>query len=278
LILVNTGKVYNLNFFDISRSSIYIVEEDVALFKLWEPRTDLRTLERRLGYQFADRALLVRSLTPQNSTKKRDSYQLLEYFGDGALRYVIPHILKERYPHASHGELTRMYSLITCNTNLAFMAYRLRLPYYIRFPSRPNINRKLLADIVEAIIGAVDQSGGVADVTKVCERLFQLDLEVARFHEPQDTLLRMLQNSQHLALLKHLKSRAPKVSYQVHVIHKPWGKLGHVSVLRLDGQVIVGNGEGYDAESANSHAAALALLKLFPSKFPSKCSKFSWRI
>ena len=81
----------------------------------WRPREDLRTLERRLGFRFERRELLERALTPQSSNKA-DTYQVLEYCGDGALRYVIPRLLRERYPQAQQGELSRMYSSITCNT------------------------------------------------------------------------------------------------------------------------------------------------------------------
>jgi dsRNA-specific ribonuclease len=251
----------------------------------WIPRVDYKTLEKKLGFQFKNKELLLRALTPPPKDKDSD-YQELEYFGDGALRYVMPHILKSRFPRARQGELSRMYSLITCNTNLAFMAYRLRLPYYIRFSSRPSINRKILADVVEAILGAVDRASGIKEVEEVCRKIFSLDIELARFHEPQDTLIRLVEDTRNRELLR--KSLPPhsrlrdgcslKLSYQVHVIRKKWGKLGHVSVLRLENNIIVANGEGYDAESANSHAASIALLKLFPSKFPSYLSDISWRL
>jgi dsRNA-specific ribonuclease len=253
----------------------------------WHPREDLRTLERRLGYRFIQRELLKRALTPSVSKNQADGYQLLEYVGDGALRYVIPKLLRHRYPGAQQGELSRMYSVITCNTNLAFMSYRLRLPYYFRFTHRPNVNRKMLADVVEAVIGAVDECGGIAAVTSVCERIFKVDLELSRFHEPQDTLLRILRHASSVEALRENSSANsplrqirghPRVSYQAHVIHKKWGKLGHVSILRLNGNIIVANGEGYDAESANNNAASVALLKLFPKLFPSDCDNITWRL
>ena len=261
-------------------------EEDAERPGEWQPRGDLRTLERRLGYRFKRRDLLERALTPQASNKA-DTYQVLEYFGDGALRYVIPRLLRQRYPQAQQGELSRMYSSITCNTNLAFMSYRLRLPFYFRFTNRPSINRKLLADVVEAIMGAVDECGGLVAVTDVCRRIFKVDIELSRFHEPQDTLLRILRHASSVEALK--KNSAvdsplrgieghPRVSYQAYVIHKKWGKLGHVSVLRLNGKIVVANGEGYDAESANNNAASAALLKLFPDRFPSECEQFFWRL
>jgi dsRNA-specific ribonuclease len=167
----------------------------------WKPREDLKTLERRIGYKFVKRASLERALTP-HAANKGETYQLLEYFGDGALRYVIPKLLKERYPHAQEGELSRMYSVITCNTNLAFMSYRLRLPYYFRFTHRPSMNRKLLADVVEAVIGAVDDCGGLLAVTEVCRKIFKLDIELCRFHEPQDTLLRILRHASSVDSIK----------------------------------------------------------------------------
>jgi dsRNA-specific ribonuclease len=255
----------------------------------WQPRLDLQTLEKRVGFKFPpeERDYLIKALTPI-ANKKSAAYQLLEFFGDGTLRYVIPRLLKTRYPDSSHGELSRMYSLLTCNTNLAFMAYRLRLPYYLKFNSRPSINRKMLADAVEAVIGAIEVVGGINSVEDVCKKLFAVDMEVARFHEPQDTLLRMLQRPHIIdqireqaaeeSNLKNLSGNKAKLSYELHVINKKWGKLGHVSVLRLNRIIIVKNGEGYDAESANNNAAAIALLKLFPQQFNSAILKLDWRI
>lgn len=280
---------------DMAKISVEPDQEDASPFdksdtppvlKEWRPRRDLRTLEKRIGHKFVKKSLLVKALTP-HASNRADTYQVLEFFGDGALRYAIPHILKDRYPKAEQGELSRMYSFLTCNTNLALMSYRLRIPYYLRFNSRPSINRKLLADVVEAIIGAVDECGGLVAVRAVCERIFKLDIELARFHEPQDTLLRILRHPSALeSIRKHAPQGSPlknltnnpKVSYQAHVIQKKWGKLGHVCVLRLNGVIVVTNGKGYDAESANNNAAAIALLKLFPNRFPCSISSFSWRL
>src|SRR5689334_22184891 len=73
---------------------------------------DYSALEERIGYSFADKALLERALThisalsggPQNRVS---SYQRLEFLGDHVLGLVISDMLYRAFPKANEGELSR---------------------------------------------------------------------------------------------------------------------------------------------------------------------------
>jgi ribonuclease-3 len=206
------------------------------------------------------------ALTPA-SANKQNNYELLEFVGDGVLRFIIPELLLERYAKSrkSHGEVARMYSSITSNVNLALMAMRLKLYPYIRFRSGKvdaHIARsgKLHADIVEAIFGAIERDAGIFAAMNVARNLFQMDLEIARFEHPQEILLRETQQQ--------------RVSYSAY----PRRDVGFAVVLKINSEVIIDNGLGYNIETASRNAAALALLKLFPKRYPCKIKSMSWDI
>ena len=73
---------------------------------------DRTALEDRIGFKFADKALLERALThisalsggPQN---RAASYQRLEFLGDHVLGLVISDMLYRAFPKANEGELSR---------------------------------------------------------------------------------------------------------------------------------------------------------------------------
>lgn len=229
-------------------------------------RADYNRLEKRIGYRFKDRALLRQALTTRFADE-RVNYERLEYFGDGVLRHLLPFIIDARYPKLAPGELSRRYSLLSRNTNLAFLATRLKLMPYIDFGRRhPVFEIKLLADVVEAIFGAIHQDGGIEAPMPVCRRLFRLDLELVRFDRPDEVLL------------TGLAEQRQRPTYIVHP--KLWGRshiAGYVVELKVGNQLVVPNGEGVTQDMATNRAAAIALLKLFPSRYPSDIRHFSWR-
>ena len=225
-----------------------------------------RHLEDRLGYRFQNRFLLKEALTTQAANGDAH-YQRLEYFGDGVLRYVVPKLIERRYPGLDPGELTRRYSLLTCNVNLAFVAVRLKVFPGIQFGSRtPAFDMKLLADVVEAIFGAIDREAGSEAAMESAYRVYKMDLETCRFHRPDEILVKAL----------HKERR--KLSY--HHVPRLWEGLycGYIASVAVDGELVVQNGEGVTLDAAQNRAAAVALLKLYPSQFLSSFTNFSWKL
>ncbi len=142
----------------------------------------LPLLEERLGFRFRDPGLLVRALTHRSyaAEKKlgpRADNERLEFLGDAVLSAVISHLLYERFPGHSEGDLSRMRAWLVREKRLAALAEKLGLPEFIlvsRGEDRCGGTRKasILAGALEAVIGAIYLDGGYERVFECLRRLF----------------------------------------------------------------------------------------------------------
>lgn len=136
----------------------------------------LAQLEAAIGHTFADRDLLVRALTHRSGGA--DNYERLEFLGDAVLGYVVARRLFESHPDASEQELTLMRVSLIRKETLARIARDLHLGRNLRLGlgergrglyDQPS----LLADALEALLGAVAVDAGVEAATGVVDRLFR---------------------------------------------------------------------------------------------------------
>ena len=132
-------------------------------------------LEAVLGHTFSDRSLLVRALTHRSGGA--DNYERLEFLGDAVLGYVVAKRLFESHPAASEQELTLMRVSLIRKETLSEIARQLNIGRYLRLGSGErgrDLHRQpsLLADALEALLGAVVVDGGVDAATRVVDRLF----------------------------------------------------------------------------------------------------------
>lgn len=137
-------------------------------------RVDL--LERELGHAFTQPQLLLQSLTHRSYGSPHN--ERLEFLGDSVLNCVMATLLFERFPELREGELSRQRANLVRQDTLAEIAQSLRLGEFLRLGEgelksggfrRPSI----LADGVEAIIGAVYLDAGFAAARGVIERLYE---------------------------------------------------------------------------------------------------------
>jgi ribonuclease-3 len=145
-------------------------------------------LQRDLGYRFEDRGLLVRALTHRSVGAQ--NYERLEFLGDGLLNFVVGAALYEREPGAEEGALSRLRAALVREETLARCARGLRLGQYLELgeserKSGGNRRDSILADVLEALIGAVYLDGGVAAAQAVCLQV--LAAEFSSLPDP-DTL------------------------------------------------------------------------------------------
>jgi ribonuclease-3 len=120
-------------------------------------------LESRLGYVFTQPALLIQALT-HRSASQRSNYERLEFLGDALLGVIVAQTLYERFPQENEGRLTRMRATLVRQESLASIARDLALgPCMIlssgEMKSGGHHRESILADVVEAIIGAIYQDG-----------------------------------------------------------------------------------------------------------------------
>ena len=135
----------------------------------------LDPLQRRLGHRFANPALLLRALTHRSFGA--DHNERLEFLGDTVLALAVSELLYERFSGSDEGDLTRVRAHLVREDSLHKAALALGLPELLRLSEgeargggaqRPSI----LADALEALIGAVFQDGGYAKARALVQSLF----------------------------------------------------------------------------------------------------------
>lgn len=141
----------------------------------------LADLETRIGYGFADSGLLETALTHSSAVsparRTERSYQRLEFLGDRVLGLVIADLLHRRLPKANEGELSRTLNTLVRKETCALVARKLDLGGAVRLgdsEARTGGAGKdaILADVCEAVIGAVYLDGGLPAAYDFVERQF----------------------------------------------------------------------------------------------------------
>jgi ribonuclease-3 len=141
---------------------------------------DRAALEERIGYKFADQAMLERALTHISALsggRRADSYQRLEFLGDHVLGLVISDMLFRAFPKADEGELSRRLADLVRKETCAEIARTIDLGAAIRLgSSEANAGGRkrpaILADVCEALIGAVYLDGGYIAAEALVGRLW----------------------------------------------------------------------------------------------------------
>ena len=139
------------------------------------------SLEERIGYRFTDVALLDSALSHISALKgarnRAGSYQRLEFLGDHVLGLVISDMLFRAFPKADEGELSRRLADLVRKETCAEIARTIDLGAAIRLgSSEANAGGRtrpaILADVCEALIGAVYLDGGFAAAEALVGRLW----------------------------------------------------------------------------------------------------------
>jgi len=141
---------------------------------------DLGRLAKQLDYRFGEPELLRTALT--HCSFGAGNNERLEFLGDGALNFVIASALFQRFPEAPEGTLSRLRASLVKGETLAEIAADLRLGDYLRLGSGElksgGFRRaSILADAMEAIIGAVYLDGGFDAARALILALYEQRLE-----------------------------------------------------------------------------------------------------
>ena len=134
----------------------------------------LAALQQRLGYRFGQPELLQRALTHRSFGA--DHNERLEFLGDAVLGLAVASQLIERHGGSDEGDLSRIRAHLVREESLHKLALSLALPGVLRLSEgeargggaqRPSI----LADAMEAVLGAVYLDGGFEPARALVERL-----------------------------------------------------------------------------------------------------------
>ena len=215
-------------------------------------RSRLNTLERRLGYAFRDRALLLRALTHKSAGA--DNFERFEFLGDAALGFVVGRMLFDALPDATEHRLTLMRASLVQGDNLATVAKDVDLGAFLELgvgerKSGVATRTSVLADALEAVFGAVVCDGGIESAMAVARQLFADQLAAIA----DDDLKEFLQ-SRHLDI----------PTYEVIDSAGPDHERLFTTVCRADSLGLRGKGTGRSRRESEKTAARAVLDQLDP--------------
>ncbi len=136
----------------------------------------LSALQQRLQHTFSDPALLARAVTHRSYSAEHN--ERLEFLGDSVLNLAVSSLLFTRLAQLPEGELSRIRAHLVRQESLHPIAARLGLPEVLRLgegearsggKQRPSI----LADALEALIGAVYLDAGFQAAQALVHRLYE---------------------------------------------------------------------------------------------------------
>jgi len=219
---------------------------------------NIASVQTRIAYTFNQPALLQQALTHRSFSGNNN--ERLEFLGDGVLNFIIAHQLYNRFNKLAEGDLSRLRAQLVKEASLSEIAFSLNLGDVLKLGEgelksagwrRPSI----LADALEAIIGAVYLDGGFASAEALVLKLYEdklntIDPKVID-KDPKSQLQEYLQ-SKKLDLPDYnvvlIEGEAHAQNFKVECIIK---KLN-----------ITAQGEGSSRRIAEQQAAQLAMEKI----------------
>jgi ribonuclease III len=153
-------------------------------------------LIRKLGYRFERADLLEEALTHVSAPGAGgQSYQRLEFLGDRVLGLAIAEMLNAAFPGAPEGELSRRLAELVRRESCAEIAVSWDVGPHVKLgageaQSGERKNLAILADVCEAIIGAVFLDGGYDAAKDLIARSFRELLDAPRrpLRDPKSAL------------------------------------------------------------------------------------------
>lgn len=148
-------------------------------------------LEARLGYVFKDRGLLAQALT--HSSASANNYERLEFLGDRVLGLVVGNWLWEVFPDALEGELSRRFMALVRESALVQVADGWGVPSVIVLGTGEAVKPSIVADVVEALLGAVWREAGMDEVVRLVRRDWAPMLGASDEKDPKTLLQERMQ-------------------------------------------------------------------------------------
>lgn len=197
--------------------------------------------------------------------QKKSSNERLEFLGDSILSFVVSEYLFTKFPDFNEGILTNIRSLLVNTKMLAEVAKKLEFGALLKLSkgeeeSKGRENQSLLADCLEAFIGALFLDQGIEIVTE-----FISDTILNR----TDDLVRKKNFKDPKSLLQEYVQAQKQTSPMYKVLHEEGpahAKLFTIAVYM--GEKKIGVGKGKSKQQAEEQAATQALSSIFSKDTP----------
>jgi ribonuclease III len=256
MIQCNVLENRSVKYHDAFRESNHSVELVAALV--------LENIQGVLEYVFKDQALLCEALTHRSFSQNHPQAagphnERLEFLGDAVLGLVVSESLAATFPCCTEGELSKIKAGLISRSTLAKSAGRLRLGQWLRIGRGEEVTKgreksSLLANALEAIIGAVYLDGGLDSVRAFIQKALAPEFSA-------------LQNSPVSSVGWDGKSRLQEwahkqfgTSPQYRLVHESGPDHQKIFAVTVEVQGnIMGQGEGRTKKEAEQRAAAQAM-------------------
>ena len=220
------------------------------------------SFEKIIQYQFQDKELLNMALTHssfcrENGLDNRDSNERLEFLGDAYLDAITATELYQRQKNVGEGKLTRIRATVVCEHSLAQVGKRLSIGSYLNMGkgeehSGGRNRESIIADAMEAVIGAIFLDGGYDAVKDFVIREFSETIENALagklFTDYKTRVQEILQRN----------GTAPEILYILDAEEGPDHDKTFYVHLTCNGQDL-GAGSGKSKKEAEQNAAKASL-------------------
>ena len=215
----------------------------------------LDSLIKHIDYPFKNPALLMQALMHRSFSGNNN--ERLEFLGDGVLNFIIAHQLYQRFPKLAEGDLSRLRAALVKESTLSEIAFSLNIGDALKLGEgelksagwrRPSI----LADALEAIIGAVYVDGGFQPAEILVLKLYAEKLAII---DPK-----IIDKDAKSQLQEYLQGR--KIELPDYKVVSIEGE-AHAQTFKMECVIeklnITTIGEGTSRRIAEQHAAQLAL-------------------
>ncbi len=250
-----------------------IMSNKNLLLRWWQKHSRLKARKRKINtptlsqihYSFKNPALLLQALTHKSYAKEldhEDHNERLEFLGDAVLEICVSDLLMKEHPIADEGDLSKMRAALVNTTDLAKLALDLKLDQAIKLGiseqrDKVKLKPRLLAGLIEAILGAIYLDGGFSKVYKVVKTIMGQSIKAGPINKDYKSVL------QEFVQKKFRKT----LDYPVISV-KRWRRQKTFTIHILMEKKLIGRGQGSSKKQAAQSAAlsALKYLRLAPYK------------
>jgi ribonuclease III len=228
------------------------------------PNQKFETLYEVLGYRFRDPALVLQAFRHSSYVNEHmggglEDNERLEFLGDAVLDLAVSHLLMEKNEAANEGELSRFRSMVVDEAGLHDVATRLELGRYLLLgkgedQSLGREKPSILADVTEALIGAIYLDGGFDETKKVVKKLFSPLLKKLETDDLVQDFKSLLQEFTQQAFKSLPKYRLTEETGPAH------DKVFRIA-LAVNG-IVLAEGKGKSKKEAEQRAAKEAFFRL----------------
>ena len=225
----------------------------------------METLQEAIGYRFSDPKLLRTALSHSSYANERrsghraphlESNERMEFLGDAILNTVTADYIYRAFPDMPEGDLTRLRASVVCEEALHRQAQALQLSRFLLLGRGEDLSGgrerpSILADAVEAVIGAIYLDGGWEPARKFILSFTRDNVARAaghgQIHDYKTQLQEIVQ-----------KNREETLSYRLAAAEGPDHEKRFVVELLLNSNVFA-RGSGHSKKAAEQEAAREAL-------------------